>query len=113
MTTSQIPNIREDSADLSDSQHSSSPEAISGRDESPAASQRPLKKTVAALDRHVEACHAMIERTKEKIKAAKALPVHKRDEATVPALNRQLDNLEERKKILLRLRAREVRYDDR
>jgi hypothetical protein len=101
------------SARLAASQPEASPTAISAKDETAAASQAPVKKTVAALDRNVLACDQLIDRTKEKIKAAKERPAWQRDDGTIPSLKRQLENLEQRKEILLRLKKKEIAHDDR
>lgn len=88
---------------------------VSGRDEEPApsAAEKPAKRTVAALDRNIDSCNALIERTEAKIELVRGLQSHERNEDTVPSLKKALSNLQERKAILERLRAKELRYDDR
>jgi hypothetical protein len=115
MNSTTTPTTAEDAERLPESQESSSPEAISGRDESAAVSQpdQPVKKTVHSLTRNIEATDRLIQRTKDMVEAAKTKPDYLRTEETFPGLKRQLANLEQRKEVLERLRAKEIKYDDR
>lgn len=106
-TTKQAENA-EPRATLAVSQHEPITPAPLGADaaqESSQPEQPPIPRTVSALSRAIEGCVRQIERTDQKITAAK----RRQESSEILALSRQKANLVARKGILERLRDGQVR----
>lgn len=74
--------------------------------------QRPVKKTVAALTRNIEATNEMIERTEQKVATARERPLYQRSDGLIAGLEKQLETLQARKAMLERLRQHEITHTD-
>jgi hypothetical protein len=74
--------------------------------------EKPVKRTVSGIDRNIAATQDLIDRTKARMEAHRA-DASWDDGETIKSFNKTLANLSERMEILKRLRAKEVKYDDR
>jgi hypothetical protein len=98
---------------LAESQATAADPAISPASPSDGERQpaKPVKRTVAAIDRNLEASDQVHARLAGKLKAARASQ-DPEIRAGIPSLLKALDNLKARKEMLLRLKAKEEKYVD-
>ena len=102
-------------ATLAKSQKESPVSAISPASTGEPVSQpeKPVKRTVSGIDRNIAATQDLIDRMKGKIEAHRGDSSWEKDGERMTSLEKTLANLGERMDMLKRLRAKEVKYDDR